>query len=218
MMHRAAYLLSAFCLWLLIIGRNSEAQSPGVDYYTLKLPDGLPKPAYDFSKNPLTKQGIALGRYLFYDAKLSKDSSISCGFCHQQFAAFGHFDHALSHGIMGRITTRTVPALFNLIWQKDFMWDGGVNHLEVQPLSPIMDENEMGMDIKDLVPRLQANKNYRKMFKAAFGTEEVTSQRMLKALTQFMATMNSFESRYDSVKRNEPGVAFTAEEQGGYNL
>lgn len=215
MARKAIYLLSVFCLWLLIMGK---AGKPGPEYYTLKLPDSLPKPVYDFSKNPLTKQGIALGRYLFYDPKLSRDSSVSCGFCHQQFAAFGHFDHALSHGIMGRVTSRSVPTLFNLIWQKDFMWDGGVNHLEVQPLSPIMNEDEMGMDLKELITRLQGNKTYKKMFKDAFGTEEVTSQRMLKALSQFMATMISFESKYDSVMRKTPGVTFTAEEQGGYRI
>jgi cytochrome c peroxidase len=212
---KAVYcLLAVFCLWLLIIG--VRAKGPGPEYYTLVLPDSLPKPVYDFSKNPLSKQGVALGRYLFYDPKLSKDSSVSCGFCHQQYAAFGHFDHSLSHGIMGRMTSRTVPTLFNLIWQKDFMWDGGVNHLEIQPLSPIMNENEMGMDLKELIVRLQGNKTYRAMFKDAFGTEEVTSQRMLKALAQFMATMISFESKYDSVRRRSPGVAFTPEEQGGY--
>ncbi|GAA3939406.1 cytochrome-c peroxidase [Chitinophaga oryziterrae] len=213
MIRKAVYLLSLFCLWLLIMGKAGE---PGPEYYTLKLPDSLPKPVYDFSKNPLTKQGIALGRYLFYDPKLSKDSSVSCGFCHQQFAAFGHFDHALSHGIMGRVTSRSVPTLFNLIWQKDFMWDGGVNHLEVQPISPITNEDEMGMDLKELITRLQGNKTYKRMFKDAFGTEEVNSQRMLKALSQFMAIMISFESRYDSVMRKEPGVTFTPEEQGGY--
>jgi cytochrome c peroxidase len=187
-----------------------------IEYYQLKLPDSLPPPVYDFSKNPLTQQGIALGRYLFYDAKLSKDSSVSCGFCHQQFAAFGHFDHAISHGVLGRTGNRSVPSLFNLIWQKDFMWDGGVNHLDIQPLTPITDENEMGMDLKELIDRLQGNKTYKKLFKDAFGTEQVTSQRMFRALAQFMATMISFESRYDSVMRGEPGVVFTAEERGGY--
>lgn len=211
MTRKAIYLIAAFSLWLLIVGR---AGGPGPDYFTLVIPEGLPKPTYDFSKNPLSKQGVALGRYLFYDSKLSKDSSVSCGFCHQQFAAFGHFDHSLSHGIMGRMTNRAVPTLFNLIWQKDFMWDGGINHLEVQPISPITNENEMGIELKELIPRLQKNKTYRSMFKAAFGTEEVTSQRMLKALAQFMATMISFETKYDSVMRKT--AEFTAEERAGY--
>lgn len=217
MKRKIIYIAFIFCLWLIIGRPAGEAQQPAVDYYTLILPAGLPKPAYDFSKNPLTKQGIALGRYLFYDPKLSLDSSISCAFCHQQFAAFGHYDHSLAHGVHGRMGTRSVPVLFNLIWQKEFMWDGGVNHFEIQPLTPLTDENEMSIALNVLMPRLQSNAHYRQMFKAAFGTEEVTSQRMFKALTQFMATMISFQSKYDSVMRHEPGVAFTAEELGGYN-
>ena len=189
---------------------------PGVTYVTLKLPDSLPKPVYDFSKNPLTREGIALGRYLFYDPRLSRDSSVSCGFCHQQFAAFGHFDHALAHGVYGRMGTRSVPTLFNLIWQRSFMWDGGVNHLDIQPFSPITNEKEMDMDMKELIARLQSNAGYRQKFKAAFGTEEVNSQRLFHALSQFMSTRISFEAKYDSVKRRAPGVTFTAEELGGY--
>ncbi|MBW8683949.1 cytochrome-c peroxidase [Chitinophaga rhizophila] len=219
MTRKAIYLLAAFCGWLWIMGSSRDtltAHAPVVEYYQLKIPDSLPPPVYDFKKNPLTKEGIALGRHLFYDPKLSLDSSVSCGFCHQQFAAFGHFDHALSHGVLGRTGVRSVPTLFNLIWQKDFMWDGGVNHLDIQPLTPITDENEMGMDMRELITRLQGNKTYKGLFKAAYGSEEVTTERMFRALSQFMAIMLSFESKYDSVMRKEPGVKFTAEEEGGH--
>lgn len=217
---KAVYFITFFCLLLLLAAseannRNAEAIAVPEPYH-LELPPGLPAPVYDLSQNPLTKQGIALGRRLFYDPKLSRDSSISCGFCHQQFAAFGHFDHALAHGVEGRIGTRSVPTLFNLIWQKNFMWDGGVNNLEIQPLTPLTDENEMGMDLAVLIKRLQADAVYRKMFKAAYGTEEVNSQRLFRAITQFLATMISFQSKYDSVMRKAPGVAFTPEEQEGY--
>ncbi|GAA0542176.1 cytochrome-c peroxidase [Chitinophaga japonensis] len=222
---RTVYVITIFCLVLVLAGSEAcgrkDAVTPeeeGPEPYTLELPAEIPSPAYDFSQNPLTKQGIALGRHLFYDPKLSRDSTISCGFCHQQFAAFGHFDHALSHGIEGRIGTRSVPTLFNLIWQTEFMWDGGVNNLEIQPLTPITDPNEMGEDLANLLQRLQADANYRKMFRAAFGTEEITSQRLFRALTQFMAIMVSFGSKYDSVMRGAPGVAFTAEEQAGYTI
>lgn len=218
---KPVHFITAFCILLLLAGacsRKDKAHPAGPEPYQLQLPPELPPPVYDFSQNPLTKQGIALGRHLFYDPKLSRDSSISCGFCHQQFAAFGHFDHALAHGIEGRIGTRSVPTLFNLIWQKEFMWDGGVNNLEVQPLTPITDANEMGEDLGRLVQRLQADANYRQMFRDAFGTEEVTSQRLFRAITQFVATMVSFESKYDSVMRKAPGVAFTAEEEAGYEI
>lgn len=214
------YLLLAFCAWLWLAGacrrEGATGPGPGPEPYTLRLPPGLPPPAYDFSQNPLTKQGVALGRRLFYDPRLSRDSSISCGFCHQQFAAFGHFDHSLSHGIYGRVGTRSVPTLFNLIWQKEFMWDGGVVNLERQPLTPLTDPNEMGNDLADLINRLQADARYRQLFREAFGTDEINSQRLFRALTQFVATMVSFESKYDSVMRKAPGVSFTPEEAAGY--
>ena len=63
------------------------------------VPKGWPKPVYDFKNNRLTKEGVELGRKLFYDGRLSKDGNISCGSCHQQFAAFSTYDHNLSHGV-----------------------------------------------------------------------------------------------------------------------
>lgn len=182
--------------------------------YKIELPAHFPAPVYDLSQNPPTVQGVALGRRLFYDPRLSRDSTISCGFCHQQFAAFAHFDHPLSHGIDNRTGFRSVPSLFNLIWQGDFMWDGGVNHLDIQPLTPITDANEMGEDLSRLIDRLNADKKYRSLFEGAFGTPEINSQRLFRALSQFMATMNSFNSKYDSVIAKK--AVFTPDEAGGY--
>ena len=100
------------------------------------VPKDWPKPAYDFSKNPVTTAGFQLGRQLFYDPLLSRDTTISCASCHLQATGFTHVDHRLSHGIQGRIGKRNSPALMNLAWSSSFMWDGGVNHLDMQPLSP----------------------------------------------------------------------------------
>lgn len=180
------------------------------------LPAHFPQPVYDLSQNPPTVQGVALGRRLFYDPRLSRDSTISCGFCHQQFAAFAHFDHALSHGIDNRTGIRSVPSLFNLLWQKDFMWDGGVNHLDIQPLTPITDVNEMGEDLARLIDRLNADKKYRGLFDGAFGPGEINSQKLFRALSQFMATMNTFNAKYDSVISKK--AQFTADESAGYAI
>src|ERR1051325_6488713 len=98
-----------------------------------KTPEGWPKPLYDFKSNPITKEGFELGRKLFYDGRLSKDGGFPCGSCHQQFAAFATLEHDFSHGFNNAFTVRNSPALNNLAWQKDFMWDGGINHLDVQP-------------------------------------------------------------------------------------
>lgn len=219
MKHKASYIIGAFCGLLVLVHAGTQQRAPkGPEPFFLKLPAHFPRPVYDFTRNPLTKPGVALGRFMFYDFRLSQDSTVSCGFCHQQFAAFGHFDHALAHGVAGQQGIRSVPVLFNMIWQKAFMWDGGVNHLELQPLTPLTDHNEMAVDLKELMQKMQTDPKYRSMFKAAFGSEEITSERMFKAFTQFIATMVSAGSKYDSVMLKAPGVAFTAEENAGYQV
>lgn len=223
MRHKALYIVAAFGTLLLFAHACKKENKGGTggfrtDPLTLSLPPGFPEPVYNFSNNPLTKQGVALGRFIFYDYRLSKDSTVSCGFCHQQFAAFGHFDHALSHGVGGQQGTRSVPVLFNMIWQKAFMWDGGVNNLEIQPLTPLTDHKEMGVDLQELLKKMQGDPKYRQQFSAAFGTEEVTSERMFKAITQFVGTMISGNSRYDSIIRKVPGAAFSPDEAAGYTL
>ncbi len=144
------------------------------------IPKGFPQPFYDIKKNTPTPAGFTLGRKLFYDPILSKDSSISCGFCHQRIASFAHIDHALSHGINGLIGKRNVPALENLAWNTSFMWDGRINHLEMQPLSPISNPLEMGETIENIMKKLRRNKEYAAMFKAAFGDSIVNSRNMLR--------------------------------------
>src|SRR3979490_2625090 len=101
------------------------------------IPDGFPQPNYKFENNPLTEEGFQLGRKLFYDGRLSKDGNFACASCHQQFAAFATYDHDLSHGFHAQFPPQNAPPLFNLAWSNLFHWDGGVNHIEVQALSPM---------------------------------------------------------------------------------
>lgn len=181
-----------------------------------KIPKGWPKPVYDFSKNPLTEEGIALGKELFYEVQFSKDAQFSCGSCHQQFGAFNTYDHNLSHGVDNSLTTRNAPGLFNLAWQKEFMWDGGINHLDLQPLAPITAHNEMGESIEAVISKLRADKKYPKMFKAAFGDEMINYLRIGKALSQFMLQLVSSNSKYDRVMRGED--TFILPEKLGYEI
>lgn len=181
------------------------------------VPAGWPKPVYDFSGNPVTRAGFALGRRLFYDPQLSRDGSTSCASCHQQFAAFAHYDHPVSHGIRNQNGTRNAPGLFNLAWQPALMWDGSVHHLEVQPLAPISNPVEMDESIEHVVAKLSADDTYKKEFAAAFGSPGIDSQRLLKAMTQFVGTMVSAGSRYDRYTRGEPD-ALTATERDGLAL
>lgn len=181
-----------------------------------RIPAKWPKPVYDFSRNPLTKEKIELGRILFYDPLLSKNNTISCASCHSPFTAFAHVDHNRSHGINDRIGKRNAPPLFNLAWQKQFMWDGAINHLDMQALAPISHPDEMGETISGVVEKLQQHNLYPMLFKKAYGDSIITGERTLKAIAQFLLTIESYNSRYDSVMRGEQ--AFTAQEQNGYRL
>jgi len=180
------------------------------------VPKGWPQPVYDFKQNPLTQEGFELGRKLFYETRLSKDENFPCASCHQQFAAFATYDHNLSHGFNNSFTRRNAPPLFNLAWQKEFMWDGGINHLDLQPLAPMTDTNEMAESIDNVLKKLRTDTAYRRMFKAAFGDENITTQRMTKALSQFIVMMVSANSKYDRVMRGED--SFNLPQRLGYDI
>jgi cytochrome c peroxidase len=180
------------------------------------IPAGFPDPSYNFSTNPLTEEGFALGRKLFYDGLLSKDGNFPCASCHQQFAAFANFDHSLSHGFNNQFTLRNSPGLFNMAWNKQMHWDGGIAHIEVQPLAPLTAPNEMAEDVNNVVNKLQQNEEYKRLFRAAFGDETINSQRMLLAITQFVGSIISANSKYDNVKSGK--ATFTTEEQNGYTI
>lgn len=179
-------------------------------------PKHFPQPVYNFQKNPLTNEKILLGRVLFYDPILSQNNTISCASCHTSYNSFAHTDHALSHGINDRIGTRNAPALMNLAWQPIFMWDGAINHLDMQSLAPISHPDEMGETIEHAVTKLQSSRLYPPLFYQAFGDSIVTGEQTLKAIAQFMLTLVSANSKYDSVQLKQ--TSFTAQEESGYRL
>lgn len=188
-------------------------------YFTpiyFEVPKGFPKPVYDFKNNPLTEEGFQLGRKLFYDPILSKDNTVSCASCHLQQTGFTHVDHDLSHGIDGKIGTRNSLTLQNLAWSKSFMWDGGVNHLDVQAIAPITSEVEMNETLENVVTKLNNNKEYQELFYKTFGSKKITGQLTLKAISQFVVSLTTSNSKYDKVIRKEE--KFTEMEQKGYNL
>lgn len=182
----------------------------------IKYPDYFPEPIYDFEKNPISPEKISLGRALFYDPLLSKDNSISCASCHSVFNAFAHTDHDLSHGIDDQIGMRNAPALMNLAWHTSFMWDGAVNHLDMQALAPMEHPKEMGEQIGNVIQKLNDSTLYPKLFFKAFQDSLATGERMLKAMAQFQLKLVSANSKYDKVKRGE--TTFTDQEENGYRL
>jgi cytochrome c peroxidase len=184
--------------------------------YKLLWPKYFPAPVYNFSKNQLTTSKIELGHHLFYEPILSQDNTISCASCHSPYNAFAHTDHAVSHGINDQVGTRNAPALFNLAWQKKFMWDGAINHLDMQALAPISHPKEMGETIASVVKKLNTSDFYRKLFYRAYGDSAVSGEKLLKALAQFQLTLISANSKYDQVKQRK--TTFTVQEAKGYTL
>jgi len=179
-------------------------------------PAHFPIPVYDFKKAPLTAEKVHLGKLLFYDPILSRDSSISCASCHSPFNAFAHTDHDLSHGIDDRIGTRNAPALMNLAWQREFMWDGASNHLHAQALAPITNPLEMDEQPENIISKLNRSALYRQLFELSFGDTFITTSRIVVSLAQFQLTLISADSKYDRVM--EGREQFTAQEINGYKL
>ena len=183
---------------------------------SLLIPENWPAPVYDLSDENLSSEKIQLGRLLFYDPVLSLDSTISCSSCHSLYNAFAHTDHALSHGINDRIGRRNAPALMNLAWMSTFMWDGAINHLDMQALAPITHIDEMGESMSNVIAKLQREKFYRKKFFDAFGDSTITGQHLLIAIAQFSSTLISSNSKYDKVMLGSE--AFSDVEEKGFKL
>lgn len=170
------------------------------------------------ANNPTTDAGATLGRVLFYDKKLSANDTIACASCHKQSEGFSDSSR-LSVGFAGGLTGRHSMGLANARYYEPnrFFWDERANGLEAQVLQPIQDPIEMGMNLNILVNKLSPYDYYQTLFTNAFGSPQVTSDRISRALAQFIRSMVSYQSRYDA------GVAsnfsnFTAQEEAGRQL
>jgi cytochrome c peroxidase len=174
-------------------------------------------PVYELkSDNPLTEEGVALGRFLFYDPILSSDSTQSCGSCHFQSNAFSD-PRRFSVGVTGAIGKRNSMSLFNLMWQPSFFWDGRSLSIRDQVIDPIEDPTEMNSSMPEALRKLNASRFYREHFHKAFGTSKITKELYSKAMEQFLFTLISFNSDYDKFLRGEP-TGFSAEAFRGLQL
>lgn len=180
------------------------------------VPAGFPQPRYNFSTNPLTEEGFQLGKKLFYEGRLSKDGHFPCGSCHQPVAAFTTFEHDRSHGYNNSHTLRNAPGLFNVAWLPEYNQDGSAKTLEEVYRKHITNPTEMAETVSTVLKKLEAENEYKRLFKAAFGDEKITEERLYKALSQFVLNLVSANSKYDKVKRGEQ--SFTAQEQQGYTI
>ncbi len=177
-------------------------------------PSGFPQPAYNFAANPLTEQGFQLGKRLFFDHHLSADGHVSCGSCHQPLAAFTTFEHDRSHGVNNTHTLRNAPGIFNLAWYREFNQDGSAPNLATVYRNHFTSATEMGTTVQKVVAHLNMDTAYRRLFRAAFGSEYVSEDRVFRALDQYVVSLVSANARYDKVRRGE--ASFTADENAGY--
>lgn len=210
--HNQAAVVIICCLILFSCKKKNDDNQNGF----LIIPDGFPEPVYKFENNELSVEGVELGRVLFYDPILSLDSSVHCGSCHAIEHAMADHNVQLSRGINNLLGRRNTPGLANLIWYKSFNWDGGVNHIEIQPLAPITDSVEMREKLSNVLLKLNRHDLYPSLFKEVFDEDEITDQQLLFALTQFMSTMISSKSKYDTYLKNEN--TFSSMEKFGLQL
>ncbi len=188
--------------------------APGARPYRFPVPARFPLPALP-RDNPLTEEGVALGRRLFHDASLSVNGRQSCASCHQEDAAFVDAGRRFSLGAEGGTGTRNAMPLANLAWVSTFFWDGRAGSLREQVLMPVQDPLEMHETLTNVVAKLSRS-DLSPAFQAAFGSAEVTADRVARALEQYLFTLVSGDSRFDRAMRGGP--ALSVEEQRGFEL
>lgn len=163
--------------------------------YELMLPNRFPSPTIP-ENNPLTEEGVQLGRMLFYDNILSGDNTQSCSSCHSQETGFSD-ENRFSIGIDGKKGIRNSPTLINVMWTSPFFWDGRTETLELQAIEPVKDPIEMHQKWVDALSKLQKSENYPSLFNAAFQTENITTELVTKAIAQFERTLISANAKFD---------------------
>ncbi len=150
--------------------------------------------------NSLTVEGVKLGRMLFYETLLSRDDSQSCASCHRQEHAFTDTAR-FSLGVEELPGKRQAMSVFNMAWNSnEFFWDGRAHLLRDQAILPIQDELEMDETLENVVAKLSDTKMYRDQFTRVYGSDEITVDKLAKALEQFMFSIVSYDSKYDQWK------------------
>lgn len=206
-------MMALICLtFLSFLITNHEKEQP--EPYQLQYPAYFGGRFTIPADNPMTKGGVYLGRKLFYETRLSKGNQFSCANCHQQKLAFAD-ETSFSMGIDG-LTKRNSLSLANLLWVRNFFWDGRVASLEAQAVIPMTDPHEMGQALAVSVEKLKQDAHYPLLFKAAFGSTEISEEKMLKAIGQFERTLISAHSPYDDYLNGK--YQPTEQELRGMNL
>ena len=195
--------------------KSVQDQIPDPTPYELRIPQGFPD-YYRNPDNPLTLEGIALGKKLFHDPILSDGNKQSCASCHDQSKGFSD-PRRFSPGVVpGAIGTRNAMAIINLAWRREFFWDGRALSLEHQAVDPVKNPIEMNLEWSQAIQKLKAHEEYPLLFERAFGVEDFDSSHVVKAIAQFEKTLISSSSKYDKYLRGESSL--TDKERFGMDL
>ena len=169
--------------------------------YSLEISSSLP-PLDMPLDNPLTEEGVSLGRMLFYEPLLSRDGTQSCSSCHRQATGFSDLVK-FSYGIDGDLGVSNAMDLFNIAWSPSLNWDGSSVSLEDQAFEPIRNPIEMHDTWINVSDKLNAHSEYPDLFKAAFNIDQIDSNYVVKAIAQFERTLISGNSKWDKWYRGE---------------
>jgi cytochrome c peroxidase len=203
----------ASLLAVLALGCSSDATDDPVVRVPANLGARLPEPDH----NPTTAEGVALGRALFFDPRLSGSNTIACADCHQPDRCFSDGE-IRSIGASGEPLARHTPALINLAWARGSFWDGGAKNLESQVFGPLTSPAEMAADTRSLVAELETDPELRAAFERTFPGEGLTLGNLARALAQFERSLVFADSPYDRRTRGELLEAAGALEQRGHAL
>jgi cytochrome c peroxidase len=204
-------LLAAFA----ISSCSKDPAIPNTEVISLNVPKGFPNPVIP-EYNQITQAKIKLGKALFYEKSLSRDSSTSCASCHFQFAAFAD-PNRLSTGVDGRQGFRNSQALFNLAWKPDFFRDGGVQSLELTTLNPLHSNVEFDSNTSDMIRKLKSSSYYVRLFREAFN-DTIGLNNTLFAIATFQRTLISGNSRYDRYQYHGEELALSETEKRGMQI
>lgn len=182
--------------------------------HRFQMPRYFPMPDLP-ADNPLIAERVALGDRLFHEPGLSRDGSISCASCHQTAAAMSDA-RRFSVGVEGRLGNRNAMPLFNLAWKREFFWDGRAPSLRAQALMPIQDHREMDETLERVTAKLARSGQYPALFEKAFGSPEITAEKIGLAVENFVLTLTSHDSKFDRAQRGEDTLS--PEEQRGFEL
>ena len=206
--------------------------------YIIKIPKFFPTKLNIPDDNPLTVEGVVLGEFLFHDMRLSgysgtnPDSMMSCATCHRRENAFDvgidnpRFLNGVTHGITGIPTPHSPMPLFNLVFNHEgYFWNGMIHPSNPDPRRKRLEHvvrmgieapHEMNTTVEKAVAAIKSDKKYPALFKKAFGTEDITIERIEKAIAQYLRTLISANSKFDRYLRNEESL--TAQELRGFIL